>query len=103
VNSIFGLDREKSYSLCGEMGSRFWIEEWGYPDIGVAICDTESAGHDMIFLDYSDCGREGEPCVVRINQESDYEITYLADDFASFVRGLIPFYDENENEEDEGE
>jgi hypothetical protein len=96
VDSIFGLDHEKSYSLCGEMGSRFWIKEWGYPDIGVVIGDTMSGGHDMIFLDYSDCGREGEPCVVQIDQESDYEITYLADDFASFVRGLTPFYDEDE-------
>jgi hypothetical protein len=55
-----------------------------------------SAGHDMIFLDYSDCGPEGEPCVVHIDQESDYEITYLADDFASFVRGLVPYYEEDE-------
>jgi hypothetical protein len=38
----------------------------------------------MIFLDYSDCGPEGEPCVVHIDQEGDYEITCLADDFASF-------------------
>jgi len=31
--------------------------DWGYPDIGVAICDTPSAGHEMIFLDYRECGR----------------------------------------------
>jgi hypothetical protein len=51
----------------------------------------------MIFLDYSDCGPEGEPCVVHIDQESDYEISYLADDFASFVRGLAPYADEDED------
>ena len=87
--SIYGLDREKRYSLCGAAGSRFRIEEWGYPDIGIAIGDTMTGGHDMIFLDYSDCGPEGEPCVVHINQESNYEITYLADDFKSFVDGLF--------------
>ena len=90
AESIMGIDLEKSYSLCGRMGSKFWVDEWGYPDIGVAICDCPSAGHDMIFLDYSDCGPEGEPCVVHIDQESDYEITYLADTFGDFVRGLLP-------------
>ena len=48
----------------------------------------------MIFLDYSDCGPEGEPCVVHIHQEGDYERTYLADNFEDFVRGLI-FMDED--------
>ena len=48
----------------------------------------------MIFLDYSDCGKDGEPCVVNINQESDFEITYLADNFSSFVRGLVSYEDE---------
>jgi hypothetical protein len=98
INGILGVDRDKSNSLCGETGSRFWIDEWGYPDIGVAICDCPSGGHDMIFLDYSDCGRSGEPCVVHIDQESDYEITYLADDFASFVRGLTQRTDEEDEE-----
>lgn len=97
VESIYGIDREKPYSLCGSTGSRFWTSEWGYPDIGIAICGTESGGHGMIFLDYSDCGKSGEPCVVQIDQESDYELTYLADDFASFVRGLVPFEDEEED------
>lgn len=87
VDGIYGIS-DQAYSLCGTMGSRFWIEEWGYPDIGVAICDCPSGGHDMIFLDYSDCGPEGEPCVVHIDQESDYEITYLADNFEDFVKGL---------------
>lgn len=94
VESIFGVDAEKSYSLCGNMGSKFWITEWGYPDIGIAICDTSSGGHNMIFLDYSDCGPQGEPCVVEIDQESDYEITYLANNFKEFLCGL--FEDEDE-------
>lgn len=100
VESIFGVDCEKPYSLCGEQGSRFWVEEWGYPDIGIAICDTNSGGHDMVFLDYSDCGPQGEPCVVIIDQESDYETTYLADDFASFVGGL---FEEDEEDSDDDE
>lgn len=99
VESIFGVDASKSYSLCGNMGSRFWIEEWGYPDIGIAICDTISGGHNMIFLDYSDCGAQGEPCVVEIEQESDYEIIYLADNFKEFVSELF----EEEDADEEGD
>ena len=50
ITGIFGIGREKSCSLCGELGSQFMIDEWEYPAIGVAICDCPSAGHDMIFL-----------------------------------------------------
>jgi hypothetical protein len=88
IFGIMGVDSSKRSSLCGELGSRFMMEEWGYPDIGVAICDCPSAGHDMIFLDYRRCGPEGEPEVVHIDQESDYAITYLAGDFDSFIHGL---------------
>ena len=48
ISGIMGIDKDKPYSLCGEMGSRFWIEEWGYPTIGIAICTT-LLRHDMIF------------------------------------------------------
>lgn len=88
ITGIMGIGREKDNSLGGGFGSRFWIEEWGYPDIGVAICDCPSAGHDMIFLDYRFCGQKGEPAVVHIDQEDDYRITFLAHDFESFIRGL---------------
>ena len=89
ITGIMGIGREKRYSLCGEFGSRFMIDEWEYPDIGVAICDCPSAGHDMIFLDYRECGPQGEPKVVHIDQEYDYEITPLADTFEDFIRGLV--------------
>ena len=88
IAGIFGIGREKSYSLCGELGSRFMIDEWEYPAIGVAICDCPSAGHDMIFLDYRACGPQGEPAVVHVDQENDYKITHLADSFEEFIRGL---------------
>ena len=39
ITGIFGIGREKSCSLCGELGSQFMIAEWEYPAIGVAICD----------------------------------------------------------------
>lgn len=88
VTGIFGLDRLKPSSLCGKYSSKFWIDEWGYPDIGIYFADCPSAGHDMLCLDYSECAPNGEPRVVHIDQESDYEITLVAKDFEAFVRGL---------------
>ena len=80
------------------------IEEWGYPGLGVVICDCPSAGHDVVMLDYRFCGPEGEPSVVHVDQEGDYEITYLAHSFEAFVRGLVndEVFDnaEDGNEED---
>ena len=94
VESIYGVDRSKPYSLCGSRGSKFWTEQWRYLEIGIAIADTISAGHQMIFLDYSDCGADGEPCVVSVDQESNYEISYVADNFAQLIRGLAVADDE---------
>ena len=101
ITGIFGIGREKSYSLCGELGSQFMIDEWEYPAIGVAICDCPSAGHDMIFLDYRACGPQGEPAVVHVDQENDYKITHLADRFEEFIRGLEheSLYDPDEDVE----
>lgn len=89
ISGIFGIGRDKTYTLCGELGSQFMIDEWEYPPIGVAICNTPTGGHDMIFLDYSECGPQGEPQVVHVAQASDYEITYLAENFEEFIRGLV--------------
>ncbi len=88
IFGILGINRDKKYSI--SKSTKFMIEGWEYPAIGVAICDCPSAGHDMIFLDYRECGPMGEPKVVHVDQELDYEITYLAENFEEFVRGLVP-------------
>ncbi|MBW7676921.1 SMI1/KNR4 family protein [Chryseobacterium chendengshani] len=88
ITGFLGIGRTKTNSLCGALGSQFMIDEWGYPAIGVYIADCPSAGHDMILLDYSKCGKDGEPEVVHVDQENDYKKIFLAKDFETFIRGL---------------
>ena len=89
IHGILGIGREKDYSLCGETGSQFMIDEWGYPEVGVYFGDCPSAGHDMICFDYRKNGKDGEPQVVHVDQEDDYKITFLAENFAEFITGLV--------------
>lgn len=93
ITGIYGIGRSKPNSLCGEYCSQFWSDEWSYPPIGVYFADCPSAGHDMLCLDYSLCGPQGEPRVVHVDQERDYKITVLAPSFQEFILGLEP--DEN--------
>ena len=103
ITGISGIGRTKPYSLCGELGSRFMIDEWGYPKIGVVFADCPSAGHDLVMFDYRKCRPGGEPSVVHVDQERDYAITFLAKDFGAFVRGLedeSAFADDDEEREE---
>ncbi|HMQ20227.1 MAG TPA: SMI1/KNR4 family protein [Sphingopyxis sp.] len=88
ITDFKGIGRTQIWSLCGQLGSRQSTDEWGYPDIGIYFGDCPSAGHDMLCLDYRECGPSGEPKVVHIDQECDYRITHVADSFEAFVRGL---------------
>lgn len=88
VHGISAIGTRKTYSLCGEMGSSFWIQEWGYPAIGIYFADCPSAGHDMFCLDYRDCAPGSEPRVVHVDQEWDYKVTLIAETFEDFIRGL---------------
>jgi len=99
ITGIYGIDRDKKYSLLGEIGNEFWISKVKYPPIGVVVADTISGGHDMIFLDYRDCGPTGEPKVVRVDQEGDYSITLLADNFGDFIKNLYISIEEITDEE----
>jgi hypothetical protein len=88
ITGLYAIGRASTYSLCGGFSSQFWVKEWGYPAIGIYFADCPSAGHDMLCLDYSECGPTGEPRVVHGDQELDYKVTFVAPNFESFVRGL---------------
>ena len=90
ISGIFAIGKSACYSLAGPMGTQFWIDEWRYPGIGIYFADCPSAGHDMVALDYRDCGPGGEPCVVHVDQECGYRITKIADTFEAFIRSLRP-------------
>ena len=90
ISGIKAIGKKKLWSLYGSLGSQQAIDEWEYPAIGIYFGDCPSAGHDMICLDYSECGPTGEPRVIHVDQESDYEITFLAPNFETFIRGLEP-------------
>ncbi|MPY66472.1 SMI1/KNR4 family protein [Deinococcus sp. SDU3-2] len=88
ITSLFGIGGQHTSGL--PEASQFMVSEWGYPPIGVYFADCPSAGHDMVALDYRACGPQSEPSVVHVDQEGDYRITWLAPDFATFVKGLLP-------------
>ena len=101
IHGFLGIGSDKPNTITGSFGSKFWIEEWEYPDIGIVICDCPSAGHDLVFLDYRGCGPEGELCVSHVDQEADFEITKIAESFEMFVDGL-DFEKEEEAETSKG-
>lgn len=90
VDEIFSISEDKKDSLFGTYGNEFWYEEWEYPrNVGI-IADTISGGHEMIYLDYRGCGKNGEPKVSLCSAEDDHEIIVLANSFEEFILGLTP-------------
>jgi hypothetical protein len=87
VTSLFGIGGRWGIDS-EEFGTRRMIQQGGFPEIGIIIGWTPTAGHDAIMLDYSACGRDGEPRVVLMDAESG-ESEVLADGFAAFLEGLV--------------
>lgn len=66
-----------------------WKNEWEYPDIGIPFGETGSAGHDMYYMDYRVTDVNGEPRIVRIDNEMDNRIYFVADNLVEFVKMII--------------
>lgn len=77
-------------SAAGDVGNpdspRVWTEEWGCPAIGIPFAYTVTG--ENYFFDYRECGQDGEPQVVHIDPDLDFEITVVARNFEEFVWAL---------------
>lgn len=72
------------------LDSKYMIDEWQIPVDGLLISSTPS-GHDWVLLDYGDCGPQGEPAVVYVDDGSpdDNVVHRVADTFADFLAALV--------------
>ena len=86
VGLLLGIGPAKASIL----DSRYMIDEWQLPVGGLLISSTPS-GHDWVMLDYGDCGPQGEPAVVYVDDQStDGNVVHrVADTFADFVAALV--------------
>uniref|UniRef100_A0A0G4IC20 WGR domain-containing protein n=1 Tax=Chromera velia CCMP2878 TaxID=1169474 RepID=A0A0G4IC20_9ALVE len=92
ISNMYGIGTGDGETLVGMSDN--WLNEWEYPNDCVYFAETPSAGHDMVAFDYSECGPQGSPSVVNIDQEGDYERNKIADSFSEFIRMLKPEEDD---------
>lgn len=85
VQTLLGIGYDSG--IDGNFGSDYMIAEWGYPNIGVVVFDTPSAGPDTVMLDYSVHGPHAEPRVVYV--DDDGSALVVADTFSNFVSNLV--------------
>lgn len=84
IRALLGVGGETGIDS-PEQGSRMMIAEWGYPDIGVVICDMPSGGHDAVLLDYRES--DTDPAVAYVDEDRVPRV--IASDFAAFEAGLV--------------
>jgi len=95
IEAILGIGGRWGIDSDEVISSPAMIEEWGYPMIGVVICEMPSAGHDAVMLDYS--GGGPEPAVVYVDE--DRAPRRIAPSFASFLEGLSSHADLGVNDD----
>ena len=90
LEAIYGVSLDK-----GGLVDMFdnWINEWQYPNIGIPFGQTQSAGHDMYFMDFRSIDKNGEPRIVHIDNEFDNEITVVADNLEDLLTKIY-FHEE---------
>ena len=66
-----------------------WRNEWEYPDIGIPFGETASAGHDMYYMDCRVTDENGEPRIVRIDNEMGNEVFFIADNLPEFIKMIL--------------
>lgn len=79
IEAIRGIGGTWGIDTPGALSSPAMIEQWGYPVIGIVICEMPSGGHDAVMLDYSVA--ESEPAVVYVDEDRQAKV--LAKSFLS--------------------
>jgi hypothetical protein len=85
---IYGIAEDPANGYGLEWTFENWKDEWEYPDIGIPFGETQSAGHDMYYMDFRSVAKNGEPRIVRIDNEMDNTVFYVAENLAEFL-GMI--------------
>ena len=89
LSAIYGISPDPgNWNGLEEMFDN-WKNEWEYPDIGIPFGETQSAGHDMYYMDYRVTDENGEPRIVRIDNEFENEVHYVADNLVDFIRLIL--------------
>ncbi len=91
ITAIYGIGPEPDSDYGLESMFDNWKDEWEYPDIGIPFGETQTAGHDMYYMDYRNVDNDGEPQIVRIdNEDPDNIIIYhVADNLVDFIKLIL--------------
>ncbi|MBP0971058.1 MAG: SMI1/KNR4 family protein [Oscillospiraceae bacterium] len=91
LTAIYGISEEPDAENGLEEMFDNWREEWEYPDIGIPFGETQSAGHDMYYLDCRATDANGEPRIVRVDVEDmdEPKIYLVAENLADFIRLIL--------------
>ena len=95
IEGIFGLGRTQSCSIYEQNKEKNYYEE-----NLIAVCSTIE-GDGRIYLDYNECGKDGEPRVIAIDKDDfmndpNPKPLVLAADFESFIGTLFEYDEEKE-------
>ena len=88
LTAIYGIGSDaNTFNSLEEMFDN-WKNEWEYPDIGIPFGETQSAGHDMYYMDFREV-KNGEPRIVRIDNEEDNQVFFVADNLVEFIKLIL--------------
>ncbi|MDR1051635.1 MAG: SMI1/KNR4 family protein [Deltaproteobacteria bacterium] len=91
--AFLGLDDGAKYSL-GRGRVQDLAEKYGLNKFGLVVCDPLDNDDDLLFLDYRENGKYGEPyvmCARRGNSPADWVCHVAAKDFETFAKSLITY------------
>jgi len=80
---LYGIDPNGRMGIEGAWKTLLF--EWEYPNVGIPIMSTLSAGHDEYFLDMRFQKPGEEPPVIRIDNELDNTFYYVAPSLSDFL------------------